>query len=181
MLIHTLVDGSAPDGGIVGDSLPDHIQAIGCSDDAGYVDASRFAVVQQSLVGSRHGSARSEHGVSDDERLVLGAGCRHVLSVYAHFGVFAVGVHAIGRDEGVVGMVEDVQESLVEGQSGPQHGGDDDVVLGQGDVDATERSGDVLRLVFERFGQFVCHHLPDAPDVVSEEHSVLLILPVSNL
>ena len=69
----------------------------------------------------------------------------------------------------------------MEGKTGTENGGDDHIVLGQGDVNGAERGGDGFRLVLQRLRQLVGHDFADALDVVAEEQAVLLILLVAQL
>ena len=103
-----------------------------------------------------------------------------ILGMDADLGMLAVDIHAEGRDEAVVDVVEHVQKALVERQSGTEDGCQHDVLLlGQGDVDGTQRCGDGLRLVGQRLGQLVSHQFADTLDVVTEQQAVLLILLVA--
>ena len=69
----------------------------------------------------------------------------------AHLGMFAVDVHAEGRNKAVVNVVEHLQETLVEGQSGTQNGGQHDVLLlGQGNIEGAQRRSNGLGLVGQR-------------------------------
>ena len=95
--------------------------------------------------------------------------------------VLTVGVHAEGGDEGVVGMVEHLEESLVEGQSGTQDGADDQLVGRHIDGCYAQRRGHFAFLVSEGFGYLVGHHLADAADVVAEKLSALLEMGVAYL
>lgn len=47
-------------------------------------------------------------------------------------GMLSIDIHAEGRYETIVGLVEHVEESLVERQTGTKHGSQYDVILGQG-------------------------------------------------
>ena len=66
---------------------------------------------------------------------------------YAHFGMLTVGVHAEGRHEGVFGMVKDVEEPLVERQSGTEHRGQQQVVLNEGNLADAQWRGHLLGLI----------------------------------
>ena len=181
VLVHAGVDGSAPEGGVVSNVAAHHLHAVGCGDDAGNVDAGRLAGLQQSLVGSCHRTARGEHRVDNDKRLAF---CRrrcHVLRVYAHLGMFAVGVHAEGTDEGILGVVKHLEEALMEGQSCTQHRCQQQIILHHRNVDGAKRCGHGARLVVERLRQLVGHHLADTLDIVTEQEPVLLIALIANL
>ena len=62
--------------------------------------------------------------------------------------MFAVDIHAEGRDETIVCLVKHIEESFVEGQSSTQHGGNNHVIFGQRNRDGTQRSGHRLGFVF---------------------------------
>ena len=118
VLVHAGVDGGAPEGGIFGKRLVEHFDAFGYGDDTCHVNGAWFARLDESLVACGHRTTCCQHGVGDDKRATFHAGSRHVFGVNAHLGVFAIGVHAIGRHEGAGSVVEDIEESLVEGKSG---------------------------------------------------------------
>ena len=148
MLVHTLVDGGTPDGAVLWQGLLDHLDALGGGNDTADVDFLGLASLHQTLDGCCQTAACSQHGVYDDERLVLGTLGSDILGMDADLGMLAVDIHAEGRDEAVVDVVEHVQKALVERQSGTEDGCQHDVLLlGQGDVDGTQRCGDGLRLV----------------------------------
>ena len=101
--------------------------------------------------------------------------------MHTHLCMFAVGIHPEGRDEGVVGMVEHAEETLVERQSSTKHRSNDDVVLWKLNVEFAEWSDDVLWGVFERLRNFEGHVLADAFNVVTEQQAVLLIVDIAKL
>ena len=179
--VHAGVDGGAPEGGVLGHGLAHHVDALLGAYHAGDMQGGGSARLGQGLIAGGHGATRGQHGVGDDERLAPDAGRSHVLGVYAHLGMLAVGVHAEGGDEGVVGMVEHMEEPLMEGQSGPEDGAHDQVVGWHVDGSHAQGCGHLALLVVEGLGYLVGHHLADAADVVAEERPVLLVLGVADL
>lgn len=99
----------------------------------------------------------------------------------AHLGVFAIGVHAIGRDKGAGSAVEDMKETFVERQACTQDGGDEQVVLGQRDVEGAEGRGHGLGFVSKRLGKFKGHHLAYTLYVGAEEVAVALKTLIAQL
>ena len=118
VLVHAGVDGGTPEGGIFGKRLVEHFDAFGYGDDTCHVNGTWFACLDQGFVAGGHRSTCCQHRVGDDKCATFHAGSCHVFGVNAHLGVLAVGVHAVGRHEGAGGVVEDIEESLVEGKSG---------------------------------------------------------------
>ena len=96
-------------------------------------------------------------------------------------GMLSIDIHAEGRYETIVGLVEHVEESLVERQTGTKHGSQYDVILGQGNVDGTKRCRNGLRLVFQSLRQFVGHHFTDTHDIVTEHQAIPLVVLVTQL
>ena len=84
---------------------------------------------QQSLDRSSHRATSGQHGVDNDERLVLHAGSSDIVGLDAHLGMLTVDIHTKGGDIGIVGMVKHIEEALVERQSGTQHSAQHDIVL----------------------------------------------------
>ena len=95
--------------------------------------------------------------------------------MHTHLGVFTVGVHAIGRDKGILGSVVHIQESLMIGQAGTQDGGEHDVVLRQRHFYRSQRRSDDFLLVVERFRQLVSHHLAHPFNIAAKHHATSLI------
>ena len=138
-----------------------------------------LACLKQGVDGCSQTATCGEHRVDDDERLVLNALCGNVFRVYTYFCMLAVDIHAEGRNKAVVGLVEHIQESLVERQPGSQYGGNHHVFLRQGDVDGSQRRGDGLGLVLQGFRELVSHDLANALDVMTKQKAVLLVILVA--
>ena len=66
-------------------------------------------------------------------------------------------------------MVEGVEKTLVKGQSGAQHGADDEVVGAHGYLLGAERCGDALFLIVQGAAYFVGHGAGNAFEVAAEE------------
>ena len=181
VFVHAWVDGCAPKCDVGSHVLLEHVHAFGGADDRGDVHLVGLTRLEQGFVGGHHASARGQHGIDDDECLALDARRSHVFGVDAHFGVFAVGVHAEGGDKGVFGMVEDVEETFVERQTGTQYGGQQEVVLDDGHLGCPQGGGDGLCFVGECARDFVGHGFAYATDVLPEQGSVALVGFVANL
>ena len=133
------------------------------------------------LIGQFHRLARCEHGIYEHERATVEVGRGDVFNAYIHFAALFVAIVAIGRYEGVVGMVEDIEETRVEGQSGTKDGGDDDaVVLGRG-CGRAERCLYEFSAVVERLRDFEGHGLAYSLEVATEALAVALDNDVTQL
>ena len=129
VLVHSRVDGGAPDRGlVVGEYRFDMVNALFCGDDAADMDALGRAFRQESLVAQLHAATGGEHWVGDDERLGVDAWRGEILDVDAYLAVFLVGIFAVGRDKGVARMVEDVEKALMKRQSGTEDRGQHNLV-----------------------------------------------------
>ena len=182
VLVHARVNGCAPYCGlVVGQSLLYVVYAVGCGYHAGYVYALRRAFGKEGLVAQLHRSACCQHGVGYDERLAVDARRGKIFNMYAHLGALVVGIFAVCAHKGVSGVVEHVEESVVERQSGAEYRGKDNLVGRHADARYAQGRGYVFRLIFERLAYLVGHHLAHARYVVAEQQAVLLIVYVSYL
>ena len=114
--IESLINGGAPDRGAVGgECFLDMLYALGCCQYAGYLDAARHTFLYECFVAQFHASASGKHRVGDDECLVLQRGRGEIFHMDAYLGVRLISVSTVGTHKGIVGMVEDIEEALVEG------------------------------------------------------------------
>ena len=93
----------------------------------------------------------------------------------AHLGMLAVDIHTEGRHIGIVGTIEDVEESLMEGQSGTKHGTEYDIVFRQRNLQGAKRCRHGLGLIVEPLRHFVGHQLTDALYIMTECETVFLV------
>ena len=101
--------------------------------------------------------------------------------MHAHLGMLTVGVHTISRYESIVGMIEHIDKTLVERQTGTQHSGNQQVFLWQLDIDSAQWCCNGLGTILQGFRQLVGHHLAHTLDIMTEQQTVLLIVLVSQL
>ena len=101
--------------------------------------------------------------------------------MHAHLGMLTVGVHTISRYESIVGVVEHIDKTLVERQTGTQHSGNQQVFLWQLDIDGAQWCCNSLGTILQGFRQLVGHHLAHTLDVMTEQQTVLLVVLVSQL
>ena len=99
----------------------------------------------------------------------------------ANFGVSLVLILAECRNEGIAGVVEDVEETLMERQTGTEDGAEHQLVGRHIHLGNAKRSLDVALLIVERLAQLVGDEFADAHDVVAEQQTVLLIVLVAHL
>ena len=182
VLVHSRVDGRAPYGClVVGEGLLDMLDALGRGYDACHVYALGRAPGEERLVAQLHRAARCQHGVGYDERLAVEARRGEVLHVYAHFCVAVVLVFAVRAYEGVAGVVEHVQEAVVEGQSGAEYRCQYYLVGRHADLSRAQRRLHVALLIVERLAYLVGHHLAHARNIITEKQAVKLIFLVAHL
>lgn len=174
MLVQDGVDGSAPQRDIVKglEQLHQVVNAVLGGDDATQMELFWYAFGAEGLVGQLEAAARGQHRVGDDEGLVGEIGGGEIFHFDAHVFVFLVEIIAVGRHEGVARMVEDVEEALVEGQTGTKHGGQHDFIVGRVGLGYVQWGLDCFLRVMQRLAYFICHQLPDALQVVTESSSV---------
>ena len=129
VLVQSRINGSAPDGGfLLGESLLDVFDTFRTGDDACYVNTLGCALGEESLVAQFHRGTGGLLGVGDNQCLTIDAWCSQVFYMNANVVVFLVGVFAVGRNEGVARMVEDIEESVVKGKTGAEDGCQDNLV-----------------------------------------------------
>ena len=87
---------------------------------------------------------------------------------------------AISTDKSIAGVVEDVEEAIVERQSGTEDSGQDNLVRRYIYLCSAQRCDDTLGFVVQRLGDFKSLELADAHDIVAEKQSVLLIVLVAD-
>ena len=120
-------------------------------DDACHMDVLWRTLCQESLIAKLHASARSEHRVGNDQHFLVYARCGKVFNMYAHLGMCIVCIFPVSRHESVAGMVEDVQEALVEWQTCTEDGSEQNLVLRYVYNSCTQRCRNLLTDVFQRF------------------------------
>ncbi len=128
------------------------------------------AAFAQGVVGQHERRSRRKHRIDQQQHLALQVAARYVLHLHLELAVLRA--LAVGRHEGVLRVVEVVQETLVEGQSRTQDRGQHHAVgdhrhrsLAQG------RLHDPL-LVVEGFRYLVGRDLADAFEVAAETHRI---------
>jgi hypothetical protein len=131
------------------------------------------------LNGLDKGGAGGEHGIGDDDDAAFEFGAGNVIESDLEAAVALV--FAESGDEAVIGLVEEIEQALVEGQAGAEDGGDDRLAReyfggcdAEGGLDFFFRSGEVL-------ADLVGGDLSDAFEVASETHAVQLDLLVADL
>ena len=150
MLVHSRVDGTAPDGClVVRQCLLDVVDALRSGNDAANVDALWSSLGYECLVAQLHAAACGKHRIGNDEVLLVDARCGKVLDVDAYLVALVVLIGTVGADESIAGMVENLQKSGVERQSGTEDGSQDNLVGRYVDLGNAQWSRYVLLLVIE--------------------------------
>lgn len=158
----------------------DMVDALWRGNDTADVYAAWCALCQERLIAQFHAASRGEHGVCDDKCLLVDAWCGEVFHVNADLMMLFVLVFTVGRYEGVTSMVEDIEEALVERQSGTEDGGKNYLVRRDVHAGYSQRCGYIVRLVVEGLRYLEGLILTDAAYVVAEKKTVLLIVLVAN-
>ena len=83
---------------------------------------SRYAFGLECLQPQFHAAAGSQHGVGNDKCFAVQVRCGQIFDMYAHFMAFFVFVETVGRHECVVGLLEHIQEALMERKACPEDG-----------------------------------------------------------
>ena len=105
-----------------GSSAQDVLDPDGTGDGDDDVDLGGVAFFAEVLDGFDEGGAGGEHGIGDDYDPAFEFGAGDVVESDLEAAVALV--FAVGGDEAVVGLVEEIEQALVEGQAGAEDGGD---------------------------------------------------------
>ena len=168
-----LVDGGHPEGDFVAIELGEMVHGVGAGDGADQVDGDGVAALLDELVdGDLDGGAGGEHRVGQDEGLAFQG--RSGAVVRADFEVVAGAVLAEGRKEGGFGVVEEIEDPLLERQAGPEDRGDHEGGVAGRDAGDAEGRSDVFLAVSEFLGDFIGKDFADAFEVGPETETVFL-------
>ena len=181
VLVETLVYGSTPNGSVVGECLAYVLNAFGRCHYANHMHLLWGALGEQRLVAQLHRTASSEHRVDDEQSGVVEVGSGKILHMDANLGVSLVLILAECRNEGIAGVVEDVEEALVERQTGTEYGAEHQLVGRHIHLGNAKRSLYVALLLVERLAQLVSDKFAYTHDVVAEQQTVFLIVLVAHL
>lgn len=150
VLVQSLVDGSAPDGGlVVREGLLDVLDAFRGSQDASHVDVLRVALGEDRLQTHLHADAGGKHRVGDDERLAVNLRCGKIFDVDTHLGVALVGIFTISTHKGVARVIENAEKAFVERKSGTEDGANDNLVGREIDLCYTKWCSHVFCFIIE--------------------------------
>jgi hypothetical protein len=173
-----VVDGAAPDAAL-GFLPQDVFDPHGTGDGDDDVDLGGVAFFAEVLDRLDEGGTGGEHGVGDDDDASFELGAGDVVEPDLERAVSLV--FAVGRDEAVVGLIEEIEQTLVEGKAGAEDSGDDGLVF----EDLGGRDAELgLDFLFEKgkgFADLVSGHLSDAFQVTTEAHAVQLDLLITDL
>ena len=167
------VDGGDPEGDFLTEALGEMVHGVGAGDGADQVDGDGVAALLDELVdGDLDGGAGGEHRVGQDEGLAFQG--RGGAVVRPDFEVVAGAVLAEGREEGGLGMVEEIEDALLERQAGPEDGGDHERGVAGGHAGDAQGGDDVFLGVVECFGKLIGEDFSDAFKIGPETEAVLL-------
>ena len=168
-----LVDGGHPEGDLVAVALGKMVHGVGAGDGADEVDGDGFAPFLDELVdGDLDGRAGGEHGVRQDEGLAFEG--RGGAVIRPDFEIVAGAVLAERREEGGLGMVEEIEDALLERQSGPEDGGDYERGVARGHAGGAEGRDDVFLGEGEFLGDLIREDLAYTLEVGPETEAVFL-------
>ena len=138
----------------------------------------RFAVTKERLITYLHRHTCSQHRVHHDQRLALHRRSGHILGDNLQF---ALGIEAaVGTEESVLRVVEDIEESLMQRQTGTQDSSQHELVGNGVDRCDAQRRLHVGLLVVERLAHFDCHEFADSLDVATETEAILLDVDIAD-
>ena len=168
-----LVNGRYPEGDVGGELFLEVFDGVAAGDGAHQVGVGRFAALFEELVeGNLDGGTGREHRVGDDEGLAGDLRGRAVVDL--DLEVVALAVFAEGGDEGRLGVVEHVENALVQRQAGAHDRGDDELGVVRGDLGGAERRDDILDGIIQRPGNLITENLAYALEVGTEAETVFL-------
>ena len=176
MFVEQRVDGCTPERHIVGilERVTDIIDAFLRGNHTAEVNLGRTAFGAESLIAQFHASAGSKHRVGDDECLTRQVGRSHVFNADAHILTFLVAIITIGRDKGVASLIENIEKTLVERQSGSENGSYDNRIVRRVAIGHSQRCCNLLDTVFQPLAHLVGHCMANAREIVAEAHTVAL-------
>ena len=162
-----LVDDGRPDrGGLPRHVLHGIVKPLLAGDDRGDMGMGRrTALLAQGVVGQHERRSGGQHRIDQQQCLAFEASARDVLDLHGELAV--LGALAIGRDEGVLGVVEVVEKPLMIGKSRTENRRHHDLLVDHLDGGFTQRRLDNARFVAERFRYFVGRDLADALHVAA--------------
>jgi hypothetical protein len=173
-----IIDGAAPDAAL-GFFAQDVLNPDGTGDGDDDVDLGGVAFFAEVLDGLDEGGAGGEHGIGDDDDAAFEFGAGNVVESDLEAAVALV--FAVGGDEAVVGLVEEIEQALVKGQTGTEDGGDHRLAREYFGGCDTEGCLDFSFCRREAFADLVGGDLSDAFEVASEAHAVQLDLLIADL
>ncbi len=168
-------------GSIFREHALDVVYSLGIGYHAGHMDASGSSLGEECFIAQFHRASRCQHGVGYDEGFGVDTRCCQVFHMHAHVVMFGIGVFAISRYKGIAGMVEDVEEAVVERQAGTEYRSQHNLVYGHIHTGNAQGSGYILGLISQGFGYLIGFHLADALDIVAKKQSVFLIIDIAHL
>jgi hypothetical protein len=156
------------------------VYALLRTDDRRHVGVGRHtSLLDERFVDQRRRRSGGEHRVDQQHRLPFETSARDVLDLDGERSVLLA--LAVGRYEGVLRVVEIVQEALVKRKACAQDRGDDDFVVVELDFGLAERCLDRAGRVAEPFRDFVGHQFADAFQIAAETHRIALDPAVADL
>ena len=168
-----LVDGRDPEGDVGGELLLEVFDGVAAGDGAHQVGVGRLAALFEELVVSDFdGGAGGEHRVGDDEGLAGDLRGRAVVDL--DLEVITLSVFAERGNEGRLGVVEHVENALVQRQTGTHDRGDDELGVVRSDLGGAERRDDILDGIIQRPGNLIAEDLAYALEIGPEAEAVFL-------
>ena len=167
------IDGGDPEGDFFAEALREMVHGVGAGDGADQVDGNGFAAFLAEFVdGDLDGGAGGEHRVGQDQGLAFEG--RGGAVVRPDFEIVAGAVLAEGREEGGLGVVEEIEDALLERQAGPEDGGDHERGVAGGHAGDAEGRDDVFLGVGELLRELIGEDLSYAFEIGPETEAVLL-------
>jgi len=173
-----IIDGAAPDAAL-GFFPQDVLDPHGTGDGDDNVDLGGMAFFAKVLNGLDKGGAGGEHGIGDDDDAAFEFGAGNVIESDLEAAVALV--FAESGDEAVIGLVEEIEQALVEGEAGAEDGGNDGLVFEDFGGRNAKRGLDFFFEISQAFADLVRGHFSDPFEVTAKAHAVELDVLIADL
>lgn len=95
--------------------------------------------------------------------------------------VLALALFAVSGHKSGIGLVKDIKETLMESQSGTQHGSNNDMVVIRRHGFHAQRCLHLLQRIVQRATQLISHGMANALQVATKERAIFLIVNIAEL
>ena len=138
-------------------------------------------MLQQGFVGDLHGHSRSEHRVDQNKRLAVQMRGSQILGDYLYLllPVDITPQTTVSTQESVLGLVEHIEETLVQGKPCTENCPQDNLVGDSLYLGSSEGRLHGRGRIMERLADLVCHQFAQTLDITTEMKTVLLDIDIA--